>query len=102
MTRATFFTDNCSKQCATSFGFIDDCGVYDVYERRRRVHVEAHYYGVCHGKSLSGSERGVAKTFAKNQDVSGRMRILGSYDLYQKLKVSFDFELREVSMTESG
>ena len=101
MTRDTFFPDNCGKQFkfATSFG---DCGIHVANEPTRRLHVEAHYYGACHGKSLWDSEGGVVKTFARNQVVFGRMRILGSYDLYEKLKADLDFELREANMMEFG
>ena len=104
MTRATFFTDNCGKQfkCATLFRLIDDCGINVANEPTRRLHVEAHYYGACHGKSLSDSKGGVVKTFARNQVVSARIRILGSYELYEKLKADLDFELREANMTEFG
>lgn len=33
--------------------------------------------------------------------VSGRMLILGSFDLFQKLTRDFDFELHEASSTEN-
>lgn len=102
MTRATFFTDNCGKQfkCATSFGFIGDCGIHVVEEPNRRLYVEAHYFGACHGKSLSDSEGGVVKTLARSLVVSGRVRILGSHDLYEKLVPHLNFELRKASTTE--
>lgn len=102
MTRATFFTDNCGKQfkCSYSFGFVGDSEVFVSGDPARRLHIEAHYYDACHGKSLSDSEGGVVKTLAKNPVVSCRMRILGSFDLFEKLAPELEFELREANATE--
>lgn len=36
--------------------------------------------------------------FARNEVVSGQMRTLGSYDIYQKLAPELDFELREATI----
>lgn len=104
MTRVSMFTDNCGKQfkCSTSFGFVGDCAVHVVNEPSRRLHIEAHYYGACHGKSLSDSEGAVVKTFAKNQVVNERIRIMGSSGLYEQLKPHLDFELREATADKVG
>lgn len=95
MTRVTFFTDNCSKQfkCRFSFGWIADAGVFVDGAPHERVHVEAHYYGACHGKSLSDSEGGVVKTFAKSRVTTGQLVIESSRDLFEKLRASLEFNL---------
>jgi len=101
MTRVTIVTDNCGKQfkCATSFGYIGDCKVYVIDQPNSRIHIESHYFAACHGKSVSDSEGGVVKTFARNQVLRGKMRILSSFDLFEKLAPELDFELREVDET---
>lgn len=103
MTCVTIFTDNCGKQfkCATAFGYIGDCRVHIVHEPNSRLHIEAHYFAACHGKSVSDSEGGVVKTFARSQVVSGRVRILSSLDLFEKLAPELDFELREADENET-
>ncbi|CAM9775311.1 unnamed protein product, partial [Sphacelaria rigidula] len=84
MARVTVVTDNCGEQfkCATSFGHIGDCKVYVIDQPGSRIHIEAHYFSTCHGKGVSDSEGGVVKTFARNQVLRGRMRILSSFDLF--------------------
>ncbi|CAM9667374.1 unnamed protein product, partial [Sphacelaria rigidula] len=83
MTRVIVITDNCGKQfkCATSFGHTSDVKVHIVDQPITRIHIEAHYFAACHGKSVSDSEGAVVKTFAISQVVSGRMQILSSFDL---------------------
>ncbi|CAM9839266.1 unnamed protein product, partial [Sphacelaria rigidula] len=87
MTRVIVVTDNCGKhfKCATSFGYIGDCKVYVIDQPGSRIDIEAHYFDACHGKSVSDSEGGVVETFARNQVLRGRMRILSSFDLFEKL-----------------
>ncbi|CAM9720810.1 unnamed protein product, partial [Sphacelaria rigidula] len=83
MIRVTVVTDNCGKQfeCAMAFGHIGDCKVYVIDQPGSRIHIEAHYFDACHGKSVSDSEGDVVKTFATHQVLTGRMRILSSFDL---------------------
>lgn len=106
ITYATFFTDNsgklfkrarCHSGLTVTVLFMSSEPTDATVSRR-----STHYYGTCHGNGLSDSEGGVVRTFAKSRIVSGRMRILSPYDLYQKLKVDLDFGLREASTTEVG
>ena len=102
MLQCTFFIDNCGKyvKCAYNFGFIGDCEVYAANDPTRWLHVDAPYFGACHGKSLSDSEGGVVKTFAKNQVVSELLRILSLFDLFLNLKPELDFDLRLADKTQ--
>lgn len=103
MTRATFWTDNCGKQlkCQYSFGFIGNVKAHAAGRPDERLHVEAHYFGACHGKSLSGSEGGVVKTYAKSKVVCGQWVISSSFDLFAKLAPALIFDLRAASGEEA-
>lgn len=102
MTRATSYTDNCAKQfkCLFTFGWVSDAKVFVDGSPERRVHIEAHYYGACHGKSLSDSEGGVIKTYAKSRVTTGQLVIQNSYDLFEKLREALSFNLREATSSE--
>ncbi|CAN0518282.1 unnamed protein product, partial [Laminaria digitata] len=54
MTRATIYSDNCSKQ----FNGIM-CRGSDGAETGEKLRIEHHYFGSCHGKDISDSEGGI-------------------------------------------
>ncbi|CAN0011805.1 unnamed protein product, partial [Hapterophycus canaliculatus] len=67
----TIFTDNCAKQfkCRFHFGWIADAGIMCLgcfgVATGKRVKIEHHYFGPCHGKNQSDGEGGAAKTYVK-------------------------------------
>lgn len=76
MTTAIVFTDNCAKQfkCRYSFNYVSDSGIMvrDAAGRvtGRRLHLEWHYYGSCHGKNSSDSEGSVTKSTHKTNVIN--------------------------------
>lgn len=102
MTSVIIMTDNCGKQfkCQYIFGWIGDCEIHVAGDPGTRLHVECDYYGACHGKSISDSEGGVVKTFAKNKVMNGLWIIKDSFDLFQKLSQELTFRLREATPEE--
>ena len=76
MTTTIVFTDNCAKQfkCRYSFNYVSDSGIMvrDAAGRvtGRRLHLEWHYYGSCHGKNSSDSEGSVTKSTHKTNVIN--------------------------------
>lgn len=102
MIRATIITDNCPYQfkCMVMFGYVGHCGVYVDDDADKRLHLESHYYGDCHGKSISNSEGAVVKTFANTKVANGVWMIKNSFDLFAKLSRDLSFELRDATAAE--
>ncbi|CAN0086092.1 unnamed protein product [Pylaiella littoralis] len=106
MERATIFTDNCAKQfkCRFHFGWVADADIGALDKRGdatgKRVHLEHHYFGACHGKNVSDSEGAITKEYARQMVTNTRWTVASSEDLCKKLAKALNFLLRPATSEE--